>query len=783
MNTTAVACFVLLPLVSACAAPEPGRVQEVAAMLDAKPAGVGVPAEDRAAWAELAALPAFEGVIKRAENTLKTPLGPWPDELYLEFSKNGNRTNWQRVEGERRARIDDLALAECLEYQGRFLPALREAIAGLCAEPTWVMPAHDGKLANYKGETIDIDLASSAMAWNLATVDWLLGDKLGAETRELLRENVARRVLEPYRAMASDQRPRNWWMTTTNNWNAVCLAGVTGAALTLLPDRNDRAFYIVAAEDYSKNFLKGFTPDGYCSEGIGYWNYGYGHYILLAEAIYQATAGGLDLQQRPEALAPATFSSRTEIINKVYPAFADCGLGSRPSSRYMAFLERKLGLASHPDLRREIAGTSGYLFEVCLFSFPNSATAAPNPDHDAAGIGLRSWFKDAGILLSRPAAESGTRMAVALKGGHNNEHHNHNDVGSYVVVLGRTAVLLDPGAETYTARTFSSRRYESKLLNSYGHPVPVVAGKLQKPGAAAKGEILAEEFNDQQDRLRLSLSSCYDVPELTKLEREWVYDRGGLGSLTVTDTVAYSSPQAFETALITLGGYRETGPGQLQVWDFDEAVDVTIDTGGQPYELVTDQIVENARAKPYRLAIKLKQPVAAATVKVTIVPHVFASADGASTFLKNGDFKLGGFAWQLDGMTTIIPDPLGGDAQVMKVADESTETGSNVNSARFDLPGGKAYELRGKVYGPGQPDGVGLYLRMYDADDNKVSKVDERGWDQPVGSVGKSGEGWQPFAFRFDAPPNCVSANLWIHSYNGGAVTACLADLRLVPVD
>ena len=52
----------------------------------------------------------------------------------------------------------------------------------------------------------------------------------------------------------------------------------------------------------------------------------------------------------------------------------------------------------------------------------------------------------------------GSRMGVAIKGGNNNEHHNHNDVGSFVVAIGSAAPLLDPGAEIYTARTFSPSR-------------------------------------------------------------------------------------------------------------------------------------------------------------------------------------------------------------------------------------------------------------------------------------------------------------------------------------
>ena len=49
------------------------------------------------------------------------------------------------------------------------------------------------------------------------------------------------------------------------------------------------------------NFLKGFTPDGYCGEGTGYWNYGFGHYVFLAEEIRLATGGQIDLLARKEA--------------------------------------------------------------------------------------------------------------------------------------------------------------------------------------------------------------------------------------------------------------------------------------------------------------------------------------------------------------------------------------------------------------------------------------------------------------------------------------------------
>jgi len=86
-------------------------------------------------------------------------------------------------------------------------------------------------------------------------------------------------------------------------------------------------------------------------------------------------------------------------------------------------------------------------------------------------------------------------------------------VGSFVVALGRSTPLVDPGAEVYTARTFSGRRYESKLLNSFGHPVPRIAGQLQRTGRKAAAGVLRTDWTDAADTLVLDLRSAYAVTD------------------------------------------------------------------------------------------------------------------------------------------------------------------------------------------------------------------------------------------------------------------------------
>ena len=120
----------------------------------------------------------------RREKLSRKPVPALPDALYLDFSKTGNRTRCERVLRERSNRIVTFTLAECLENRGRFVGPLTETIEAICAEKAWTYPAHDRKLDNFYGRTVEMDLRATALAWELATADYLLGDKLSPATRQ-----------------------------------------------------------------------------------------------------------------------------------------------------------------------------------------------------------------------------------------------------------------------------------------------------------------------------------------------------------------------------------------------------------------------------------------------------------------------------------------------------------------------------------------------------------------------------------------------------------------------
>lgn len=601
--------------------PDPARVEQIAAMLAEKPAGLGAPSDDRPAWQAAATNPAFSGSIARAESLLKKPLPEFPEAFFLEFSRNGNRSHFERAEMPRRERLGPLVFAECIENKGRFIPAIEQLVQSLCAERTWELSAHDPTLSNFNGKSIDIDLGSSALARELATADWLIGNRLSPQTRDLLRKELRRRVFDPFLDMVNGKRPADFWLPGDNNWNAVCLSSVTDAALAEVEDRHERAFFVVAAEKYSQNYLNGFAPDGFCVEGVGYWNYGFGNYLMLAETIRRATDGKLDLLQSPTARLDGMFGARITIINGVCAAFADSPVGDKPSPWIVGYMRARFRTPSPIEDHDVPLGLGGGLFET-LFGQWLAQPLPPLalPPAAPADETLRAWFKDADVLIARPAPHSDCDMGIALKGGGNDGSHHHDDLGSFVVVIGGAAPLLDPGPEHYTRRTFSSHRFESKMLNSFGHSVPIVGGKIQSDGGKSRAVVVDSSFTDDADTVTLDLTSAYPCPTLKKLTRTFVYSRRGAGSFSVTDTAQFTAPTAFADALITLGKWKQLPDGGLRIEDAGSAVRVDIDTNGQPMTVSAERIEEDAPVHPTHIAIDLRDPVMEATITMKITP-------------------------------------------------------------------------------------------------------------------------------------------------------------------
>ncbi len=596
--------------------PTEADIARIAAMLPEAPGLPVPPASDRRAWSRTARRREVQAAVTRAEAYLKSPLPAMTDELYLDYSRTGNRDRAQGPFFDRRSRVAAYVLAECAEGRGRFLGPLQEAIRSISAERSWVLPAHDGNLQTFNDKLITVDLGAAMYAADLATAGALLGDRLAPDIRGLIAADLERRIFGPVRDMVAGKQP-GYWLDYKMNWNSVCLDGVTTAALAALPDRRGRAWFAAVAERYSNNALEGFTPDGYCDEGVSYWNYGFGHYVALSEVLRRSTRGGVDLLSRDKAVMPAAYGTRVEIMDGICPPFADCPVGARPSAGLVDLLSRRF--AGKGTLPRRVALGAGLCDQVmALFAddAPRAVTGVKWPAADSR----RAWFPEEGVLVGRPLR--GGRMGVAMQGGHNAQNHNHNDVGVFMVVVNGTAVLPDIGAEVYTRRTFSAQRYESMALNSWGHAVPLIGGKMQKGGRAAEAGLLGCRFADDADELSLDIRPAYDLPDPAILQRTFRFERRA-ERFTVTDRFDFAEPTSYETALLTFGTWEQTGPAEMRVTDGGQSVIVRIQAPEGLRLAISAAPVEEdltARRKATRIAVRLVGDVKQGSLAMVITP-------------------------------------------------------------------------------------------------------------------------------------------------------------------
>lgn len=580
------------------------RVNEIAFLLPDQPKGIGNNYKDRQSWDKLYINTSYKKIIEEAAQILEKGFHPWDKSRYDRVFTHGDTQAGKNMINKRLKELSVLVWAECLENKGRFVEIIYHAVYDILNQHTWVNPVNYNE-RNFGGL---VELGTALTASCLSQTVFLLDDKLSTEVRTDLIENLYQRAFNPLLETIDGKNDFHWWLTGTNNWNAACLEGITTAALTLLPDKIERAKFIAIAERYSENFIAGFLDDGYCTEGLSYYNFGISHYNVLREIICQNTNGEIDLfENNKEKLYKIALSPlNMEVVNDIYPAIADSRINTKPSPSIICYFNRTLGLQipeTHCLLK---GGRSTKLPESVMMEFPLVPIKKPL-DSLSYQKSIRDYFEKAGVLVARSYENKDVPFGVVMKGGNNDEHHNHNDLGSFTIVVGEEMIVEDPGLVPYTIKTFSNERYQAfKTLSSYGHPVPRVAGKEQKEGAESRAVIISESFLEAKDKYKMDIASAYQIESLKELTREFIFNRDSVPFFEVVDEFLFSDCHEFETAITTRATWELIGSNRLMLKRNNQKVKVVIDTSGAEYDFTAEEISEGG--EPYtRIAVKLKE--------------------------------------------------------------------------------------------------------------------------------------------------------------------------------
>ncbi len=471
-------------------------------------------------------------IEREAKKLAQTPTVALPFSSFKRFEIDGDRYEFEDEYFVRRRKLEAFTVQAWLYGRAEDISALEDVIWAILDEYTWALPAHLWGTGLTKlqsdGHIVDLFAAETAEALSESLV--LVGDKLHPivieRTRRLVHERVLDRMSERFR-----------WLNWTNNWVAVC-GGNVGMAAIYECDDEQLASILFTVIDSLHGYLTGFSDDGACLEGLAYWRYGFGYFISFAELLYRRTHGMINLFDDEKVHKIAGFIQKCIFKGGRCVSFSD----GHSRSTISLFATAKLS-EIYPDIPMPTS-------DMLTLRYPEDPDGrfalelrnliwAPQSLNRADAVFGTHVLENAEWYIS--TAKSGTSLAA--KAGHNDEPHNHNDVGSFEIYKNGEALLCDLGCGKYDKDYFAeSTRYGILCNASYGHSLPIINGTYQHQGR----EFAARDVKIDTTGIKMDISRAYTVPSLDSLVREIRFDTD-TGAVTLFDTYSFAEAQSSVT--------------------------------------------------------------------------------------------------------------------------------------------------------------------------------------------------------------------------------------------
>lgn len=472
-----------------------------------------------------------------AEGLLSQSMPPLTEELFFQFERTGNRLGYESVYFARRKFLTVLGLRAILEKEELGAPSqavlqkLEAVMEDVCAEECWALPAHvDRRQGNWR---ITVDLFACETGQTLSELSDRLRSSLSTYICRRVCENVERRVLLPFLASEGGFA----WEGAGHNWNAVCCGSIGSICIHLMDDLGDLPRPCLSRVCASlPHYLMGFSGDGACLEGLGYYFYGMSYFVNFAQELRELTGGSEDLWACAGERAGeiAAFWGKCYFPDGSTVNFSD-GSDRTPFYAGLALaLKRRFPQTQLPDF--DLA--AGLWDDEC-WRFVFRKMDLLETRSYLARSGEPKTGGSAPFVHILPEAQwcvaaSRGGVGFACKGGSNDEPHNHNDVGSFLYEAAGDTLLAELGTGEYTARYFGPERYDILCNGSQGHNVPLINGLPQTAG----GEYRCRNFEAVSEgeicRVSMDLAGTYGCEALRSLRRRLTFSLTD-GELAVED--------------------------------------------------------------------------------------------------------------------------------------------------------------------------------------------------------------------------------------------------------
>lgn len=461
---------------------------------------------------------------------------------YLKFIEQGSRAESEAVYFERRKQLAAFGLylqyhRNTEEQYEEILNYFQELLWSVTNEFSWCVAAHlpQNKEGFLESPEFQIDLFAAETADTLAELLSIHADKIHPFLQGHIRRQISERIFEPF------LRKNWWWETVQSNWCAVC-NGCIGMAALLLEQGERKEKLLKKVDESLVHYLNSFGEDGACEEGIGYWVYGFGYYTY-----YIAMRKELDTNFHIEEKVLvklrklAEFPSVVQMNESSFVPFSDVPEKTLLPTGLLSYLQQEYEVEMPASTQ-----ITSFDFDHC-FRF--------------AHISRDLWWTDSRIFhteLGKEAVYLESRQWLlqrqdgyffAVKGGNNQEQHNHNDTGSFLFAIDGELLLADLGAGKYTADYFGEKRYEHVHTRSGYHNLPLLQGQEQisTPEKCRVEQVIRK---DDFVEITMELGKLYPVPELISLRRTLRSEMDKRG-IQLTDSVRAANAVAVEESFVT----------------------------------------------------------------------------------------------------------------------------------------------------------------------------------------------------------------------------------------
>ncbi|WP_104385032.1 heparinase II/III family protein [Sphingobacterium sp. HMA12] len=480
---------------------------------------------DRKAWDQLIA-PFREEVIAKGDKALDYQWQVVKATDYLEYERSGNRGMMEKPMNENCTALTNLLLAELAEGKGRYIDQILNGTWHMTEMATWSLSAHlpafqSSKRSLPQERTHVIDLMAGDVGSLLSWIHYFFRDTFNTINPEIslrLKQHIQQRIIQPYL-----DRNDMWWQgfelkgnQLVNNWNPWCNFNVLTCLLLVEDNPDIQLAGIYKTMTSVDRFIDYIKKDGACEEGPSYWGHAAGKLYDYLKILALATQNKVSIFDNPlirnmgEYIAQSYIGGDRWVVN-----FADASAkgGGDPLLIY------RYGQDVHSTEMMQFAryiidlGGKGADFKPSrdIFRAFEDLRCFPQLQHTQAALPQNAykWYLETQFLYLKKGV-----FFFAAKGGFNNESHNHNDVGSFILYQDQQPLFIDAGVGTYTKKTFSDDRYSIWTMQGAYHNLPLINGADQAFGKEYKAENVV--FLPEQNKFQLDIGKAY--PKTANIE-------------------------------------------------------------------------------------------------------------------------------------------------------------------------------------------------------------------------------------------------------------------------